>query len=536
MTFRGFQLKQSWTRLVAWVERGGESIVREPVASLLFLGAALLAFGYAAAALGLRLWYEAQGPYNVDTPLYWTIGHAILKGFVPYRDLYETKPPGIFLLSALSYLVTGDGRLTNATQVAALALLALSPLPFVLRLGRTRGRLLPAIPVCVALWTIVLVLAAYVEERSGEVQVETHALAGMVGYMLLIGVPGRWAFRSRVLAIIVAIGMKEPFLLLLPAVYLVMEPEARWVWRDLLGPLLLAGLVGTLLLLAAGWLPAFLGIYLPSMVGAHVHVFGSPFARGLAFGMIWDDLRAFSLHLPMTLLACAGIYLVAPRPADLVPRELGARRFQSLFLGILLAGLAVGMGGHFYTHHYVCAVPLYLAVLYSLLSRLRATASAPIWVRALIIPLAMALALIPDWVPFKVFQQRARHAHEVDRAARESAQIIDAVLDRLQVSRYLWLGPSGYPPFTYTRHVPLGPLFFQQIAFFEGRYPWFVSEFRQRLDEAKLVVFGEHMTGPLDGEVKAKLASEFEPLPEHLIPLGKKCQYPMFIRKGVPIP
>ena len=47
----------------------------------------------------------------------WTIGHGILKGLVPYRDLYETKPPGIFLVSALSYLVTGGDYVARALRL-----------------------------------------------------------------------------------------------------------------------------------------------------------------------------------------------------------------------------------------------------------------------------------------------------------------------------------------------------------------------------------------------------------------------------------
>ncbi len=105
----------------------------EPGASTLMLVAALAAFGYAAALAGIRIWYEAHGPYNVDTPIYWAIGHGILKGFVPYRDMYETKPPGIFLLSALSYLVTGGGALTHVPPVIVLLFVALAPLAFARR-------------------------------------------------------------------------------------------------------------------------------------------------------------------------------------------------------------------------------------------------------------------------------------------------------------------------------------------------------------------------------------------------------------------
>lgn len=46
-----------------------------------------------------------------DVLLYFAAGRGILNGLSPYIDIFETKPPGMFLLSALSLRVTGDERL-----------------------------------------------------------------------------------------------------------------------------------------------------------------------------------------------------------------------------------------------------------------------------------------------------------------------------------------------------------------------------------------------------------------------------------------
>jgi hypothetical protein len=124
----------------------------EPIVSWLMLVPVLIAIGYTWSLIGIRLWYEAHTVYNVDTPLYWTIGHGILKGLVPYRDLYETKPPGIFLVSALSYLVTGGGALTHATHILSLVFVALAPLVFARRLLAGGRAALPAMVVFGALW------------------------------------------------------------------------------------------------------------------------------------------------------------------------------------------------------------------------------------------------------------------------------------------------------------------------------------------------------------------------------------------------
>jgi hypothetical protein len=509
---------------------------------------ASIAFAIAAAVVGVRLWYEAQGPYNVDTSLYWTVGRGILHGYVPYRDLFETKAPGIFLLSALSYLLTGGGALTHASQCLVIAFVALSPLVYLRRLLRapTTSRIrpllgitvekLPAMVTLLALWTLVLVLAGYTANRADEVQVEAHGLAGMVGYMLLIGVPGRWAFRCRVLAIVLAIGMKEPFVLMLPAVHLVMDPQARRSVADLWGPLLVAGLLGMLLLLVVGWLPAFIGIYLSSMLGAHVQVYGSPWDRIWAgIDLTWQDLRKYSVLLPAGLLYCTGVYLVAPTSQHDPAEPSVARRFQALFAALALAGFAVGMGGQFYPHHHVFAVPLLLALIFALMDRLARGGEHGAWIRPVLVALVL-VAATRTWVEPREFRQKLEAIRHDEALARESALVIDAVLDQLKVDRYLYLGPGGYVPYPFTRHTPWGPLFFQQIVFFDGRFPWLVDQFFQRLAETKVVVEERHMTGHFDDDVRAKLARDFHPVPERLIPAGKHCQYPILIRNGLEVP
>ena len=60
-----------------------------------------------------RYLYELDGPFTWDTTIYYAVGKGMSHGLLPYRDLFETKPPMIFFLSELSYLLTGDFYLCN---------------------------------------------------------------------------------------------------------------------------------------------------------------------------------------------------------------------------------------------------------------------------------------------------------------------------------------------------------------------------------------------------------------------------------------
>ena len=74
----------------------------------------------------LRLFYEIQGAYTGDSPIYWAMGRGILNGRTPYIDLFETKPPGIFLLSALSIALTGGPMLGTVIQTLIIGAVPIS--------------------------------------------------------------------------------------------------------------------------------------------------------------------------------------------------------------------------------------------------------------------------------------------------------------------------------------------------------------------------------------------------------------------------
>ncbi len=534
--------KEIWRRARRWIEDWGPRFTDDPWAALVFAVPALCGFAYAVAIVAVRVWHECLLPYNVDSPIYWTIGHGILKGYAPYRDLWDIKPPGIFLLSALSYLVTRGPFLTHVTQILSFVLVALSPLAS-LRAIQSRTQAIRVAPVVLSLWTVFLMLTAFTADSAGMVQTESHALVAMVGYMLLVGVPGGRAFGLRAVAIGVAMGLKEPFLLAVIASYLTIDPETKRPWEDFWGPLLLASVVGALFLLVVGWLPAFIGLYLHSMVGSGVTIFGSPYIRILGtLDLSWETFRKYSLFLPITLTYCFGIYLFSAKTGtDPAARDSLSRRFQVLMLGLLTSFLAVGMTGYYYPHHFVLMVPIFFAVLFTLMTDVVRTAvskpaAASPLLRAAVVPLALLVVLVPDWVPPATYRENARNIHEADVKAREAAEVIDAVLDRLHIDRFQWIGPGGFPPWTYTRHIPLGPMFFQQIIFFDGHYPQFLTRaFRKQLAEAQVIVFDQHIAGPMDGEVKATLKN-FDPVPAKLIPPGKSPQWRILIRKGIPIP
>ncbi|MBI3619504.1 hypothetical protein HY213_05735 [Candidatus Peregrinibacteria bacterium] len=262
----------------------------------------LLIFGAMVMVKGLldlffMLANEARGPVHEDYLLYTIIGRGMLNGLKPYVDLFESKPPGMFLLAALSLLFTGGERLATAVEVLGFAGI---PAAFGLYAWRQTRRMEAqiwrgVITGIVVLFSIQLML--YVEEHSGALQTESFGSFFGILYVLSIGYEGkrtRVALIARSLLLLGTAGMKEPFLLVALAAALLLAKDARHFVRVFLAPLILAGVFGMLGLLVLGSFHSYFTLYLPAMQMRIQELHAEPLLmRGLAVRRIFGNLVDF---------------------------------------------------------------------------------------------------------------------------------------------------------------------------------------------------------------------------------------------------
>jgi len=71
-----------------------------------------------------------------DIPIFWTVGRGWVDGLKPYIDLFDMKPPGIFMITALSEMLTNGNLLGVTVSVLATMLTGIVPLVFVIYLIR----------------------------------------------------------------------------------------------------------------------------------------------------------------------------------------------------------------------------------------------------------------------------------------------------------------------------------------------------------------------------------------------------------------
>lgn len=489
--------------------------------------------GAACAYLTLRLsdliTYELQGPYNGDSPLFWAMGRGILNGLVPYRDLFETKPPGIFLLSSFSLLFGNDGRLEALLQALTFLLM---PVTLALAAMRMHRGVTASAEALLALVSIAfgIMLALYSGERAGEFQPESFGALMICCYAAVIAWdPRPPGIRRIVLASVFlasAIGIKEPFMLAGLAAALVLAQHPRDIIRSFVYPALIAGGAGILALAALGYLEPYLTIYLPEMMGRHIQMGAPLWRRGLDATIIARDLHAQS---PLLALAAgtvfAGSIVLRMRSHATWPARACAA--ASALGALYLASLAVGIGGTYWNHHFVFAVPVYGAFFLVCVREMRRHWGA--WEMRLAAATASVLVAAGSFQHPGVDYAARLEINRTDRLhTMQAAEGIDAVLDACGIDRYLFLGANGSHPYGFTRHSPIGPLFVQYEFWMDEHHGAFRGALLNAVDAAGFVVVDSiHLLGLTD-VVQRELDTHFSSAPWPCaagIPLGDRYRY-----------
>jgi hypothetical protein len=143
------------------------------LASYVLLAVTLVAAVNAAYFLGQVLALELRGAIDSAGFLYLMVGRGILNGLHPYVDLFESKPPGMFLLAALSLVITGDERAAMLMQVGIFVALPILLGAFAWREVRHHPDGLHRGSITGIAGLVGILLALYLEERSGGFQTES---------------------------------------------------------------------------------------------------------------------------------------------------------------------------------------------------------------------------------------------------------------------------------------------------------------------------------------------------------------------------
>lgn len=288
-----------------------------------------------------------------DATLFFAVGRGMLNGLQPYVDLYESKPPGIFLLTAASLWATGGKGLYWLVFILCVAGIPLSLALFAWQVAREHSRrsriLLAALSLLFG-----SAIALFVIDQDFQLQSEAFGAFFGVIYVLTVAGARQPLARTRTaiatLSILGAIFFREPFAFSLLGAALIMAENNRSLIRSFIVPMTVAVGLAAILLGLLGDLHPYLTSYLPDMFSSRlpaersyywqdhrwINVTGvsNPlWLRGLSYMTFiaylhWDS--------PVPLLSVVLILLWIARPL------IGQDRSSPMVA--ILSSLSVGMG------------------------------------------------------------------------------------------------------------------------------------------------------------------------------------------------
>ncbi len=451
----------------------------------------ILAICVAAVGLFLRAWYEvSSGVLAGDAFIFQTVGRGIVNGLKPYADLFETKPPGIFLLFALSLKFFGDQTLVKLLQAAVLlgipVLVFLPSLHIVAQRPARQRQWLSLLSLLFG-----LLLALYTANQAGQGLPESFGAFFAIAFLAAFIFGYRFPisdFRSPLIhslllgvLLLCSLGFKEPFFLSILAGVVLLSDDDQSFIRQLVSsfliPAAIALALGLFALAVLGYLGPFFSVYLPHMLGYHIQQYhGSTMIHALEIWRTFRNMGAYSWWFAVAVtLVWVGVFV---RFVVLSSWFLVLRWVVASYLMFL----AIGIGGDFYGHHFIFAVPVYAALWWAMLRHL--PERIPKFATA---ALAILLTLTAFFSTQFSYAKSAAQWKEKEEGMQTAALAIDTLMQQCEWNRYLQMIPRGVGPYAYTKASPYGPIFTQYERFI-GASKSYQTQYLRALKEAPFML------------------------------------------------
>ena len=443
--------------------------------------------------------YELSHAYNWDSPLYWSVGRGMLNGLKPYMDLYENKSIGVFLISALSFALTDDTIICNIVSIIAILMIAIIPVLMVMENTRhadhtkNSDRVVIRYAVCYVLVLLMgLMIAVFSEVRSGGFQSEAIGAAFSLLYIFLIKKLNHVKIRRKriiltaaaALSLCCAVMLKEPFLLVSVFGALLFVDDFMDFLKSILLTCAAGGVIFMVVLAVIGVLVPYFTVYIKRMFETRL-ARGSVFSRGFNVFKLFQDIREFSGLLCILLLA----FILLSLLRAFINRKSFARfavEIVKIAAAMMTASFCVGLGGQYFNHHYIFAVPIYCAfVVYggTFLFEFKLERSAMTAVPALFAIVVMIASFMNIGISYRYSQ-----TEEFD-TLKAKAEYVDSLLDFYGIERYQFIGFNEDEEFFgLTKHSPQGPVFVQDPVNFVSKNTWFYQRFAEQVNECDMII------------------------------------------------
>jgi|GEM_PF-963788 len=476
--------------------------------------------------LFLHAWTLLFTAHCYDCDVFWAMGRGMLNGLTPYVDLFEAKPPGIFLLSALSLFVGGGRMLGNISAFVVTIFVAV--MPCILVWMRYDKRVVLSF-LALLFGTI---MSYYLSEGSFHYLPEQFGVAFGVAYVCIIGFSqyeeSSYFSLLHVYAgfcLFAAIFMKEPFVLSIVAAGLILSSSLWSVVSNVVIPLVIAGVMHICTLVFLGLLRPYFFIYLREMLGWRMQSGVPLWVRPLhldSYKSMYDLLFRFSPFVLFSLLllfALFVIYVFWRRN----PRDAWKIHTPLILVAVYLAVASIfTSGGYVYNQHHLFILPAFFACFVFLVQRLNETWD-HVFSRTVAVVAVVLFCIASFTIPPSHYRPLLSFRDGVLPEKMLAAQV-DQILDNCREDQYLYIGLNGHKLFGYTTHSPLGPLLVQYEYFFnenpqqkgvvKNRVLQYQQDFLSSLGSANIVIYDHHNSlGEFKKVIDQYVLSHFSQVP-----------------------
>ena len=471
---------------------------------------------------------EIHHAYNWDSPLYWTVGRGILNGFTPYSDLYENKPLGVFLISAISFRLTDDTIICNIVSFFSVFFISILP---AISLWGDRKRIntadAPVIRYFVCIVTVLTVgclFAVYCEKRAGSFQAEAIGAAFSILFICLVKQQNEMmTVRKRIflilcsaLSICCAVMLKEPFLLVSVFGALLFVDSIKDLFRSIILPCAIGGLLFILILAVSDAFVPYFSVYIKQLFSARLAENTSVFFESLNVLRLFKDIRKISIILLAMILLFIFLFVL---------RAFRNRKSFALFIlsviklfaSVYIASFCVSIGSFYFTHHFVFAVPVYCAIMIygaAFLYEYEPHESAPNISVLMLVVLVILAAGMKSRTSYRAYS-------ESYGSLVIKAQYVDELLDRYKAERYQFIGFNDEEKFFgLTKHSPQGPVFVQDPINFTDKNTWFSKSLISQLDQCDMIIVDHYPSFTIRNCVRNIIKEDFTYIPEDQLPVS----------------
>lgn len=417
--------------------------------------------------LAYKIFSRATG----DVAIFAAVGKAVAHGQTLYSGIFDSKPPGIYLVSALSQIVMGNIVLASfMTAAAIVALFALLTIVLFKTTSKVTWIYSPALGVAISSLIIL-----YTSVRVGQLGHDAFAIIFSFLYAMVV-MRERWNRLSLFLAALCIAGavfFREPYIVTIFAVALL----AGRSWKDLWSRFLLPGAVALPFFFAAitlsGVLYPYVTLYLENMLFAKGGTL-SPLVIGFFALRSLQVMAEFSPFFVLALGILAASIFVAEKH----------RRLQVL-AAFAVTVVTTTFGGGVYDTNAVPVLGMIVVLglpAISALGRFRAITGTVLvaCTLAAVIQVGFRYALNPPIMQVDVaWEEQTQFARDLDR-----------ILDDCNVQTYTFIGLSGVHFYAFTEHQPEGPLFMYDKYFIGNKL--LRDEHIKDVQEAHIVVLRDH--------------------------------------------